>query len=25
MHPLMQVAGHKLITPTYTGLASACI
>ena len=20
MHPLMQVAGHRLITPTYTGL-----
>ena len=20
MHPLMQAAGHRLITPTYTGL-----
>ena len=20
MHPLMQAAGHRLVTPTYTGL-----
>ena len=25
MHPLMSAAGHRLITPTYTGLATGSI
>jgi len=25
LHPLMSAAGHRLVTPTYTGLASGSI